>query len=585
VNKIVLTVIIGAMLITGLGTLSIAQVKNPDTLIIADIGTVDSLDPAWAYDTASGARIFNIYETLITFKNGKTDEFVPLLATKVPSVENGLISPDGLTYRFPIRKGVKFHNGEPLTPEDVEYSFERAMVQDRDGGPVWMLYEPLLGIHGSRDKDGNIIIDFEDIDKAVEVEGDSVVFHLKKPYPPFLVILANSWGSIVNKKFCVEHGDWPGTADTWKKYNNPEPGKEPLHGIACGTGPFKLEWWEPGVETVLSRFDDYWREPAKLKRVIWKVVDEWTTGKLMFLAGDADIVYVPHAYIKELEGVEGIRVTKNLPTLSLSAAFFNFDINPEGNTDIGSGKLDGQGIPPDFFADKDVRLGFAYSFDWKTYLKDVFHGEALKPVGPIPEGIAFRNPEQETYYFDPEKAKEHFKKAWGGKVWEKGFKFTILYNSGNTQREIAARIFEENVEALNPKFQIEVRPVEWATYLKELVNRRLTLFIIGWLADYADPHNFVHPFMHSQGDLSGFQSYSNPIVDKLIEKGISTQDPEERRSIYYQLQWIYHEDVPSIPLYQELLRHYERDWVHGWYYNPIYPGGEIQGYLYPIYKK
>lgn len=583
-RKIVLAVGIGIILIASAIGLE-AQIKNPDTLIIADIGTVDSLDPAWAYDTASGARIFNIYETLITFKGEKTDEFVPLLATKVPSVENGLVSADGLTYTFPIRKGVKFHNGETLTPEDVEYTFERAMVQDRDGGPVWMLYEPLLGTHGSRDENGNIVIDFEQIDKAVEVEGDNVVFHLKQPYPPFLAILANSWGSIVNKKFCVENGDWPGTAETWKEYNNPEPGKETLHGIACGTGPFKLERWEPGVETVIVRFDDYWREPAKLKRVVWKIVEEWTTRKLMFLAGDADIVYVPQPYIQELEGVEGIRIAKKLPSLTLSAAFFNFKINPEGNPDIGSAKLDGQGIPPNFFFDKDVRLGFAYSFDWETYLRDVFMGEALKPVGPIPEGIAYRNPEQETYYFDPEKAKAHFKKAWGGEVWEKGFKFTILYNTGNTMREIAARMFEENVESLNPKFQIEVRPVEWSTYLKELVNKRLTLFIIGWLADYADPHNFVHPFMHSQGDFSAFQSYQNPIVDELINRGIKIVDPERREEIYHQLQIIYHEDVPSVPLYQQLLRHYERDWVHGWYYNPIHPNGEIQGYLYPIYKE
>lgn len=561
------------------------EVKNPGTLIVADIGTIDSFDPAWGYDTTSGNKALNIYDTLIFFDGGETNKFVPMLSTKVPSTENGLISPDGVTYTFPIRKGVKFHNGEILTPEDVEYSIERAMVQDRDGGPVWMLYEPLLGVLGSRDGEGNIVVNFEDIDKAVEVEGDNVVFHLKNPYPPSLGILANSWGSIVNKKFCVENGDWPGTAETWKDFNNPEPGRETLHAIGCGTGPFKLEGWEPGIESVLVRFDDYWQGPAKLERVVLKYIEEWTTRKLMFLAGDADIIFVPRQYVKELEDVEGVRCIKDLPTLDLTAAFFNLKINPEGNPDIGSGKLDGKGIPPDFFSDKNVRLGFAHCFDWDTYIKDVFLGEAVQPVGPIVEGLAYRNPEQETYHFNLERAKEYFKKAWGGTVWEKGFKFTVLYNSGNLMRETATRIFEENVESLNPRFKIEVRPVEWATYLTDLVEYKLTLFVIGWVADYADAHNFVYPFMHSRGTFSEFQTYKNPIVDKIIERAIGTVDPKERASLYYELQLIYYDDVPSVPLHQQLRRHYEREWVHGWYWNPILPLNDINAYMYPIWKE
>lgn len=574
-------IVLGISLVSGMTQ----EVKNPGTLIVADIGTIDSFDPAWGYDTTSCNRTLNIYDTLIFFDAGATDKFVPMLSTEVPSTENGLISPDGLTYTFSIRKGVKFHNGEILTPEDVEYSIERAMVQDRDGGPVWMLYEPLLGVLGSRDGEGNIVVNFGDIDKAVEVKGNNVAFHLKKPYPPFLGILANSWSSIVNKKFCTENGDWPGTTETWKDFNNPEPGKEPLHAIGCGTGPFKLERWEPGIESVLVRFDDYWQGPAKLERAVLKYIEEWTTRKLMFLAGDADIIFVPRQYVKELEGVEGVRCIKDLPTLDLTAAFFNLKINPEGNPDIGSGKLDGEGIPPDFFSDKNVRLGFAHCFDWDTYIKDVFLGEAVQPVGPIVEGLAYRNPEQETYHFNLEKAKEYFKKAWGGKVWEKGFKFTVLYNSGNLMRETATRIFEENVESLNPRFKIEVRPVEWATYLTDLVGHKLTLFIIGWVADYADAHNFVYPFMHSRGTFSEFQSYKNPIVDEIIRRAIETVDPKERASLYYELQLIYYDDVPSVPLQQQLRRHYEREWVHGWYWNSILPMNDVNSYMYPIWKE
>ncbi|MEM1531540.1 MAG: ABC transporter substrate-binding protein, partial [Nitrososphaerota archaeon] len=111
-------------------------IKNPDTIIEATIGEPETLDPAWAYDTASGEVIFNIYETLIFFDREKLDQFIPLIAKEVPSVENGLIKDNGLTIIFPIRDGIKTHDGGMITPEDVEYSFERAMIQERDGGPV-----------------------------------------------------------------------------------------------------------------------------------------------------------------------------------------------------------------------------------------------------------------------------------------------------------------------------------------------------------------------------------------------------------------------------------------------------------------
>ena len=133
-------------------------------------------------------------------------------------------------------------------------------------------------------------------------------------------------------------------------------------------------------------------------------------------------------------------------------------------------------------------------------------------------------------------------------------------------------MLKANIESLNPKFRIYVRGVEWPTYLRAIVKSQLPVFIIGWLADYPDPHNFVHPYMHSKGTFAAWQRYKNPRVDELIEKGIRTTDPEERRKIYYELQKIYFEDCPSVILYQPVGRHWERDWVKGWYYNPIYPG-------------
>jgi peptide/nickel transport system substrate-binding protein len=569
----VVTTIVTTVPVTSPTTMTTRTVvKNPDTIIEATIGEPETLDPAWAYDTASGEVIFNIYETLIFFNREKVDDFIPVIAEKVPSVENGLIKDDGKTIIFPIRKGIKTHAGGEITPEDVEYSFERAMVQDRDGGPVWMLLEPLLGVESTRDPEtGEIVVTYEQIDKAVEVDGNNVIFHLAKPFPTttFFQILSQTWASIVDKECAIKNGAWPGTEEDWKDYNNPETPE--LQEVECGSGPFKLERWEHGKEISLVRFDDYWRGPAKIMRAVIKKVDEWSTRKLMFLQGDADIVYVPRANIKELEGAEGIRCVKDLPVLALDAVFFTLNIDPNSPY-IGSGKLDGKGIPPDFFSDINVRKAFAYAFDWKTFIEQAWLGEAKQVPGPIPEGIPFYNPDQPMYKFDLAKAEEYFKKAYNGELWEKGFYLEILYNVGNVPRKTAAEILKENIEKLNPKFKIDIREVEWPTYLKAMVRGQLPLFIVGWLADYPDPHNFVHPFMHSSGAYAASQGYSNPHVDELIEKGITETDPAKRKEIYYELQRIYYEEVPSFILIQSLGRHWERDWIRGWYYNPIYPG-------------
>lgn len=160
-------------------------VKNPDTFVLEDYGTVRSIDPACAYDNVSHQRIMNLYEGLIAFDGSATDKFVPLLAEEVPSVENGGISDGGKTYTFKIRKGVTFHAGGALTPEDVAYSIKRHMVVDQDGGPMWMMLEALIGETSTRDKQGKIIPGiFEKIDKSVSVNGDTVVLHLPQPFPP-----------------------------------------------------------------------------------------------------------------------------------------------------------------------------------------------------------------------------------------------------------------------------------------------------------------------------------------------------------------------------------------------------------------
>ena len=572
---LVVVLLIASLVLPACKAEVVEEIKNPDTFIYATIGDIDSLDPAYSYDTASGETEQCIYETLIFYDGESTTDFVPVLATE------WTVSADGKTYRFKIREGVKFHNGNDLTPEDVEYSIERGMVQDYGAGPQWMFFEPFFGpdIHSSRDVEP--LMPLADITNAVEVDGQWVQFNLFAPYEPFLQILCGPWGSILDKEWCIENGDWDGTQASYEALNDPESGGSPLQSITNGTGPFMLERWEPGVEHSMVRNENYWQEPANFERLIIKVIDEWTTRKLMLEAGDADCVDVPRAYIVELEGVEGLTVYKDLPTLQVDSFFFQFDINPE-STMIGSGQLDGDGIPLDFFTDLDVRLGFTYAFDWDTYIKDSMLGEAVQANSPVVEGLSYYNPDNPKHAKDLAKAEEHLRAAWGGAVWEKGFTMILAYNAGNLARRTACEILQQNLLSINEKFTVRIQAMQWPTLLRGMYSGLMPMFQIGWLADYPDAHNFIFPFMHSSGTFSGWQNYSNPEADALIAQGIASTDPAERQSIYNQLAQIYYDDAPGILLAQPLGRRYFRDWVQGFYYNPVLPS--MLGNIYALSK-
>jgi peptide/nickel transport system substrate-binding protein len=535
--------------------------KNPGSFVQMTVADVDSLDPAWAWDTASCEQVDYIYETLLFYDGQEIDQFVPVLATEWELLD------DNVTYRFKIRQGVKFHEGGNLTPEDVEYSFERAMVQDRDPGPAITLFWSLLDAWGSGE------VTFADINQAVEVDGDWVVFHLCGPgwALPFLQIICGPVASIVDKEWCVANGEWDGTEETWQDYNGPDKAESYLYNHTNGTGPWRLEEWVPGVQTRLVRNDDYWREPAAFGTVVTQIVEDWSTRKQALLNGDADHIYVPRECVSELEGIADLNVYQDLPELSADTFLFNFNIASDSEY-IGSGALDGNGIPMDFFSDIDVRKGFCYAFDYETYIEDGRLGEAQRVGSPVCEGLPYFNPDASMYSLDLKKAEQHLKAAWGGEVWEKGFKFTLLYNIGSLGRETACKILAQNLLAINPKFQVSIQPVALDTYRQTMRTRHPPMFHLGWIADYPHPDNFLLGLMVSYDFFAELQGYGYPELDELIKDAFEELDPAVQRDMYYELQERYYEDAPSIVLCQPLGRRYFTKYVEGFYFNPMIPG-------------
>ncbi|MDO8805135.1 MAG: ABC transporter substrate-binding protein [Elusimicrobiota bacterium] len=559
----------------------LAPATKAETLLYAHMGEIITLDPVYPYDAVTQGMLLNVYETLIRFSGSSLTAFEPLLASKVPSTQNGLASADGLTFKFPVRKGVKFHGGGQLTPEDVKYSLLRFMFTDPTGGPASLLLEPVFGLASSRGADGRPAVTKAEFDGAVKVQGENVVVRLKRPFAPFLSIMAR-WSYVMDKKWCVSRGEWDGAYETILSFSGRPKEKSGLFNASNGTGPFLVARWDSNTkQAALSASPHYWGRPPRLKRVIMKTVQEFGTRRLMLEAGDADIIDLPRPFEPQVRGLKGVALYDDLPRLMTDPVFFfTFNVNAVANPDIGSGKLDGEGVPPDFFSNLDVRKAFSYSFDYNGYLKEGLKGKAARAKGSIPPGIAGYNPATPGYEFSRTRADEYFRKAYNGAVWNKGFRFTLTYNTGGDVRQLACEVLKRGVEAINPRFHVDLRGVDWPVYLEKTQNRKMPLFTRGWTGDYPDAHNFIFPFYHSKGRYAIAQAYSNPALDRQIEAAVTETSPAKRAAMYAGIQRAAYEDAVQIYTVHPRGLYATRDTLKGFYDNAVFMGI----YFYPLSK-
>jgi peptide/nickel transport system substrate-binding protein len=272
----------------------------------------------------------------------------------------------------------------------------------------------------------------------------------------------------------------------------------------------------------------------------------------------------------------------NMPSTARTDMFWNFDVGTDesgSNPYIGSGQLDGNGIPPDFFSDIDVRKGFAYCFDFDIYIADGQNGEGIRNHGPIIVNMLGYNPDQEMYNLDMEKCEEHLAKAWGGVLPETGFRFQAVTNTGNVMRQTAAAILQSNLRSINPLYQLEIVTLPWPTYLAAFRAGQLPIGISSWGEDYHDPHNWMQPYLI--GTYSGRQNFPEEFKDifrPLIEQAVVEPDTAEREALYHELGRLHYENLPQLILSQAGERRYEQRWLKGYFYNPIWS----PNYNYPM---
>ena len=292
--------------------------KNDGTFVMQTIGDPESLDPAYQFDNASGEQLRYVYETLIYYDGNQTEQFLPVLAT-----DTGTWNATDHTLRFTIESGIYFQEGGLLTPEDVEYTFERVLCQDRPGGPAWLLFIPLLGVSGYD------LTNFAAVDAAVEVDGQDVVFTLLGGdhwYTTglFNQVLCGGWSSIVDKEWCIAQGDWGGNETDVARVLHPStPGDTALYDKMNGTGGWELNTWTHTSQLTYDANLSYHGGAVPFDHIYYQIVEEWSNRKLALQAGDADLVYVPATRYNEMDEETGLNVFEDLPSVSIDALFFN----------------------------------------------------------------------------------------------------------------------------------------------------------------------------------------------------------------------------------------------------------------------
>jgi peptide/nickel transport system substrate-binding protein len=456
----------------------------------------------------------------------------------------------------------------------------------------------------------------------------TLTIRLARPWSPWLATLAQPWGSILSRKWVIENRGWNGDCQTWTDHYAPTPQNDPINSIVNGSGPYMLERWIKGQEVVLNANDTYWRRQAaypggpvgapRLKRIIIRIVPDFDERLKLFQMGQADLITIDRQKSGQLDALVGERCEWNAdaqayapcrltetsqagarlyvgePVFGRTDIFMNFDVTVDAKTGtnsyIGSGKLDGNGIPAGFFANENIRKAFQYCFDSQAYIREAFNNEAVRSAAVTLPGLPGYTETAPQYRYDVQKCADLFKSAGlrganGKTVWDVGFRFKVVINTGSSVRKSAARILAAGLKQVNEKFVLEVEEVSWSKFRSASIGRLLPLFIDTWQEDIHDSHNWYSAYLTGYYALS--QGIPLPIrsdFQKLLDQAAATPNPAERTEIYMRLNQGFYDFGLTILGAAALDRRYEQRWVLG-----VSPGGSgliPGGYdYYTLYKR
>ena len=518
----------------GTGTTAAAgEVPNPDVLVVTVNDDVFNLDPAAVNGNDVGMNvILNVYDRLVALAP-EDGSVIPSLSTEVPSLDNGLISEDGLTYTFPLREGVVFSDGTDMTAEDFKYSWDRVVEMNLPEGQA-----PL----------------FENVAATTVVDDLTFEVTLSQVDASFLAFLAAHPVASVVSQDAVEGngGIAAGQPNEFMAQN------------MVGTGPYTLASWERADRMSFDINPDYWGEPAHLP-VRWElIVDSPATG---LQAREYDIVDISPTDVPSFDGIEHAVVNTDILDLQVLQIGMNMNICdtclPEGDT-----------IPLDFFQDVRVRQAFNYAFDYQGYIDGILGGLGGRNSFVLPVEMYGFDPDAPIYETDPAMAEQLFTEAG---YWEEGFTISIYSDQTHEGFTGAALTLKDSIEALNPNFTVNVLAVPEAQFDEILATDPIPTAMWSYTSSqYSTPDAYFFDSGLSDGRYGAVNSfvdgYSDPAaVDDLINSARTQLDEQARLDIISEIQTVLYEEAMWIMPANEGAPSASGDWVTGHIENPMWP--------------
>jgi peptide/nickel transport system substrate-binding protein len=449
--------------------------------------------------------------------------FVPDLATTIPTQTNGSLSKDGTVFTVPLRKGVVWHDGRPFSAKDVVFTWKTIM-------------NPKVTSFST--------VGFDQIADMWAADDLTVKFKMKQPYAPILDALADMY--IVPEHILGK------SADINKdEFNTRRP---------VGTGPFKFVEWAAGDHITLEANRAYHGPGPYLDRLIFKYISDLTILFTQFKTGEIDVT-----------GIQGIPVdlypeAKTLKNITLF-------VTPSTTYDC---------IAPNFllplFQDKRVRKALYHGMDKRPIVEKIFLGLVPEAETYVPPQSWAYNPKVKgAHKYDPERAKALLDEA-GWKIGPDGIRvkdgkrlsFENACTAGNKQREQIQQLLQQQWRQIGVEMRINNKPA--AVLFGDFYRLSKFETIINGIGMGSDPeHSFrLHSkYIPAKGGMGRNSiAYENPEVDRLLEAGVREMDRAKRKPIYGKLQEVLADDLPYLPIYHYVVIRATKANVQGFQPNP-----------------